>query len=123
MTRFNALRPRLAAAGFALGALLSAGCGRMAPLEAPGPLFGQQAQADDDARRAAREAAKVLDAARKKAADGRATETDPDADNAPKTRRQVRSPEQDNRPIREEPIPGSNDLVGPPPSMRPPGAR
>ncbi len=96
----------------------TAGCGRFGPLTQPAPLFGEGAKSDYAARQAARQAQASGTAPPAKAA---ADQPDPDADNAPKTTRDVKAPQQNNAPISKEPIEGVPDLFAPPPSMSPPG--
>jgi hypothetical protein len=106
--------------GFVLVLLLAGGlgaCGRTGELDQPGPLFGARARADAAAGQRAVEA-------RSAASQGRATpvadQPDKDADNAPFTTRDMKAPQQDRLPISKEPIPGTNDLTGPTPSVVPP---
>ncbi len=98
-----------------------AGCGKKGLLDTPAPLFGERAKEDYAAKQTAASAA---------ANDGRARpplpaadQPDPDADNAPKTTREVQAPEQTVAPITQAPIPGAPDLMGPTPSLQPPGGR
>jgi len=104
-----------------LGAMTLGGCGRQGVLQQPAPLFGDQARADYAARQAAKAAQNPAQAGAK--AKPAADEPDPDADNAPLTRRDLQAPSQRNVPISKEPILGVPDLSGPTPSMSPPGAR
>jgi hypothetical protein len=106
------------------GAMLAAvmatglgGCGKKGLLDEPAPLFGERAKADYAAKQAAAGAQNET-AARPVAA---ADQPDPDADNAPRTTRDVKDPAQDNVPINQDPIAGVSDLMGPTPSLKPPG--
>lgn len=103
----------------AVGFLSLGACGKQGVLVRPSPLFGDQARSDDAARQAAKAARTPFKpGANAKAA---ADEPDPDADNAPLTRRDLQAPSQKNVPISKEPILGVPDLSGPTPSMVPPG--
>ncbi len=117
----STIKPTLATA--AALALLASGlgaCGRVGALEQPAPLFGEQAKSDYAAKQAAR-AAQASGTA--PPATPVADQPDPDADNAPRTSRDLQAPSQQNVPISKEPIPGIPDLNGPTPSMSPPGDR
>jgi hypothetical protein len=114
------------AAGLGAATLLIAagalgGCGRVGELQQPAPLYGARARAEyqqrqaDARRRAAEQGARTGSAER--------TDQDPPGpDNAPRTTREVRDPNQQNIPASRAPIPGSvNDPFGPQPSLTPPG--
>jgi len=108
-------------AGIALIGVTAAGlsgCGKKGLLDQPAPLFGERARQDYDAQRAGVAATKQGAGARPTAA---ADQPDPNADNAPITARDLKSPEQNNTPASQDPIAGVPDLTGSPPSMKPPG--
>jgi len=102
--------------GFALGV---AACGKLGALDQPAPLFGEKAKEDYAAKQRARTAQNPNAAAAPTPA---ADQPDPDADNAPRTTRDLKDPGQMNVPASQQPIDGVPDLMGPPPSMKPPGA-
>jgi hypothetical protein len=102
----------------AVGLNLSA-CGKFGPLEPPAPLFGEKAKEDYAARRNAR----TVQTEGRTPATPAADQADPDADNAPRTTRDLKAPEQQAVPISQDPIAGIPDPNGPRPSMSPPGAR
>ena len=95
-----------------------AGCGKIGVLQQPEPLFGERAHADYDAKQRARTA---QDPNARPATTPAADQPDPNADNAPRTTRDVKDPAQNNVPPSQQPIDGVPDLLGPPPSMAPPG--
>jgi hypothetical protein len=97
------------------------GCGKKGLLDQPAPLFGERAKEDYAAKQGAAAAAANQEKAKTPVA--AADQPDPDADSAPKTTREVKSPEQDNVPITQAPIPGAPDLMGPMPSLKPPTGR
>ena len=108
--------------GVALAVVMATGlggCGKKGVLETPAPLFGERAREDYAAKQAAASAA--ANDARANAPVAAADRPDPDADNAPRTTRDIKAPEQDNLPISQDPIPGAPDLMGPTPSLKPPG--
>jgi len=111
-------RVALMAATAAIAAAGLSGCGKIGIMEQPAPLFGERARADYEAQRRAREAQNPNAPAGTPAAD----QADPNADNAPRTSRDVKDPGQNNVPASQQPIEGVPDLMGPPPSMSPPGA-
>ncbi len=104
-----------------LAAVMAAGlggCGKKGVLETPAPLFGERAKADYQAQR---EAASAQPAGGPTKTVPAADQPDPNADNAPLTTRDVKAPEQVNKPITQAPIPGAPDSMGPMPSLQPPG--
>ena len=110
---------------FLTGAMLAAvmagglgGCGKKGVLETPAPLFGERAKSDYDAQRRAASAQPANGPTKSVPA---ADQPDPNADNAPPSTRDVKAPEQMDQPITQAPIPGAPDLMGPTPSMKPPG--
>jgi len=117
MSRLTTRGALLAAAAITTAVSLS-GCGKIGVLQQPAPLFGERAKADYDARERARTAQNPNARTATPAAD----QADPDADNAPGTTRDVRDPAQNNVPASQQPVEGVPDLLGPPPSMKPPGA-
>jgi hypothetical protein len=94
------------------------GCGKLGPLEQPGPLYGERAKEDYAAKRAAHDA-QVESTNPTPAAD----QPDPNADDAPRTTRELKAPDERNVPISKDPIEGIPDPNGPTPSMSPPGTR
>ncbi len=95
------------------------GCGKLGALEQPGPMFGERAKEDYAAKRAARDAQVENKGAVTPAAD----QPDPNADDAPRTTRDLKAPEQQTVPISKDPIDGIPNPNGPTPSMSPPGMR
>jgi hypothetical protein len=93
------------------------GCGRQGVLEQPAPLFGAQAKEDYAARRAAEAASNGGVATPKTPV---ADQPDPNADNAPLTRRDLRAPQELNTPISKDPIEGVPNPNPPTPSLQPP---
>ncbi len=106
------------AATAAIAAAGLSGCGKIGVMEQPAPLFGERARADYEAQRRAREAQNPNAPAGTPAAD----QSDPNADNPPRTSREVQEPAENNVPASQQPIDGVPDLMGPRPSMSPPGA-
>ena len=102
-----------------IGAAALSGCGKIGVLEQPAPLFGERAREDYLAKERAR-TAQDPNAARPPVP--AADQPDPNADNAPRTARDVKDPGQQNVPASQQPIEGVPDLLGPTPSMKPPGA-
>jgi hypothetical protein len=107
------------------GALLAAfmaaglgGCGKKGLLDQPAPLFGERAKADYAASKAA---AGASSESKNTAPVAAADKPDPNADNAPPTTRDIKAPEQNNLPITQAPIAGAPNLMGPQPSLTPPG--
>jgi hypothetical protein len=95
------------------------GCGKKGLLDQPAPLFGERAKEDYAGRQAAASAASTE--SKSTAPVAAADKPDPDADNAPRTTREIKAPEQNNLPITQAPIAGAPDLMGPTPSLTPPG--
>jgi hypothetical protein len=94
------------------------GCGKKGLLDQPAPLFGERAKEDYAASKAG---AAASSESKNTAPVAAADKPDPDADNAPRTTRDVQAPEETNLPITQAPIPGAPDLRGPTPSLTPPG--
>ena len=108
------------------GAMLAAimatglgGCGKKGLLDEPAPLFGERAKEDYAARQAG--AAAASNEGKSTAPVAAADRPDPNADDAPRTTRDIKAPEQNNLPITQAPIAGAPDLMGPTPSLTPPG--
>ena len=123
---------RLAALGGS--ALIFAGalaaCGTEGDLERPAPLFGQAAQRQYEADRAAGRTSGTsdVDAASTRRTplqtdnSGRAAGSPPeDEDDAPRTTRDIQDPAQKLTPLSAAPIEGPPNPLGPPVSTRPPG--
>lgn len=128
----------LSAACLTVGAL-SAGCGRVAPLEQPAPLFGDRQKAEYYARRQDQASQAAARSAAERNAQGSAerdvptpppgtpanrtlgntTSSDPNADDAPLTTRDVRDPETQMTTPRDSPVPGAPNSMGPTPSVTP----
>lgn len=125
------------AATLAAGTGLTA-CGRIGPLDQPPPMFGARAKA---AYYAQRSAPAQAGAANTRDQTGSAERTvsnqddattnvtgastggsDPNADDAPLTTRDVRDPGQVMSTPRNSPVPGAPNSMGPTPSTAPPGA-
>jgi hypothetical protein len=102
-----------------IGAGALCGCGKIGVLQQPAPLFGERAREDYMAKERAR-AAQDPNAAQTPTP--AADQPDPNADDAPRTARDVKDPGQQNVPASQQPIEGVPDLLGPTPSMKPPGA-
>jgi len=107
----------LAGASAIMGAGLG-GCGKLGPLEQPAPLYGQHAREDYEAKRAAR-GVQTENSTTVPAAD----QPDPNANDAPRTMRDLKDPGQQNVPASQAPVDGIPDPMGPRPSMSPPGMR
>ncbi len=108
------------------GAMLAAvmatslgGCGKKGLLDQPAPLFGERAKEDYAARQAG--AGATSSESKNTAPVAAADRPDPNADDAPRTTRDIKAPEQNNLPITQAPIAGAPDLMGPTPSLTPPG--
>ena len=95
------------------------GCGKKGLLDQPAPLFGERAKEDYAARQAGANAGSSE--SKNTAPVAAADKPDPNADNAPRTTRDIKAPEQNNLPITQAPIAGAPDLMGPTPSLTPPG--
>jgi hypothetical protein len=102
-----------------IGAGALSGCGKIGVLQQPAPLFGERAREDYLAKERARTA---QDPNATPAPTPAADQPDPNADNAPRTARDVKDPGEQNVPASQQPIDGVPDLLGPTPSMKPPGA-
>lgn len=103
-----------AAAAFAAAATL-AGCGKQGVLEQPAPLFGAQAKAEYEARKA-QEAKDDAQRAAQRPSSTSAPQGDvlTGNDNAPRTTREVLDPAQRLTPASRSPIPGAPDRLGAP---------
>jgi hypothetical protein len=108
------------------GAMLAAvmatglgGCGKKGLLDQPAPLFGERAKEDYAAKQAGASASSTEN--RSTAPVAEADKPDPNADNAPPSTRDIKAPEENNLPITQAPIPGAPELMGPTPSLTPPG--
>ena len=118
-------RLRLAVLVGALGlAGLVSGCGKVGLLDQPAPLFGERARERYDTEQAQRQRDAADKVAGRTAASTAAADV-PDSpnkpDNAPKTTRDIKAPEQKNTPLSRDPIDGVPNPLGPSASPNPPG--
>lgn len=110
----------LGAAGLAALALALSGCGRMGPLQQPAPLFGERAKEKYAEQKAAEARAAAAKSAGQKAPDVTRAADQPDEDNTPKTKRDLKAPEQKLTPLSQTPVDGAPNLGGRPVSVTPP---
>jgi len=102
------------AISISLAALLAAasaslaGCGKQGVLERPAPLFGAHAKAEYEAEKAQEARDEAQRAAQRR--DDQA----PVQDNAPRSTREVKDPNQILNPASSNPIAGAPNLAGPP---------
>ena len=117
MNRMRTLTGVLALVVLGTGAVSLSGCGKRGGLETPPPLFGDRARA----RYTETQQQKAQDAADSAARKGNSTAAADEPDNAPKTTRDIKAPEQQNIPASRQPIDGAPNPLGPAINPRPPG--
>lgn len=109
---------RIVAVALLGGAALTLGaCGKRGVLETPPPLFGDRARARYEADQRQR----AQDAADSKARRGNSTAAADQEDNAPRTTRDIKAPEQKQIPASRAPIDGAPNPLGPSIDPRAPG--
>jgi hypothetical protein len=118
MSRITRISGALALSALAVGAVSLSGCGKRSFLETPPPLFGDRARARYEADQQQR----AQDAADAAARRGNSTAAADQDDNAPKTTRDIKAPEQKNIPASRQSIDGAPNPLGPAVDPRPPGA-
>lgn len=118
MSRLNMMGRIAVVALLGASALSLAGCGKRGTLETPPPLFGDRARA----RYETQQQQKTQDAADSRARRGNSTAAADQDDNAPRTTRDVKAPEQKLTPASRAPIDGAPNPLGPAINPRAPGA-
>lgn len=104
-----------------LGAALLGGCGKLGSLERPAPLYGERAKAEYQAEKTAEAQAVADKRAGREQPTAIADQPDARVDNAPRTTRDMKTPEQKLTPLSQSPIDGAPNPFGNAVSARPPG--